>query len=259
LCHTGLVWSRRVDGRTLHFHLAGIKNQNFIMRDEETGSWWQQITGCAMEGPMRGRCLEPVRWDEVTWAVWRHDHPATQVLLPVAERVEEYAGKGWEKDIDELPLVTPVDPADGLAPRDLVVGVVAGEASIAFPWRDLQDRGTLAGVVGGTPVLLVVHPDGLSLRCFDRRVDDATVDLYYPPCGPPKLGPDELLRDRDTGSGWDFAGEARSGALAGKRLRPIPCLKDDWFDWKLYHPGGEVAQAPAVEPGGSVTQAPVAR
>ena len=34
-----------VDGRRLHFHLAGINNQNFIMQDEETGTWWQQVTG----------------------------------------------------------------------------------------------------------------------------------------------------------------------------------------------------------------------
>ena len=50
MCHTGLVWSRRVEGRTLHFHLAGIKNQNFIMRDEETGSWWQSAGARAAMG-----------------------------------------------------------------------------------------------------------------------------------------------------------------------------------------------------------------
>jgi hypothetical protein len=33
------VWETTVNGRVLHFHLAGINNQNFIMRDEETGSW----------------------------------------------------------------------------------------------------------------------------------------------------------------------------------------------------------------------------
>jgi hypothetical protein len=32
------VWTRQVDGITLTFRLAGINNQNFIMRDEETGS-----------------------------------------------------------------------------------------------------------------------------------------------------------------------------------------------------------------------------
>ena len=55
------MWETTIDGRTLHFHLAGINNQNFIMRDEETGSWWQQVSGEAMLGPLKGRRLKPVR------------------------------------------------------------------------------------------------------------------------------------------------------------------------------------------------------
>ena len=239
------MWNARLRGRRLHFHLAGIKNQNFIMRDEETGSWWQQITGCALEGPLRGACLEPVAWDEVTYSVWRHEHPATQVLLPVEERVEDYAGRDWEKEIDELPLVVPADPQDALASRDLVVGIVSGGSATAFPWKDLRARGTLSGMVGEQPVLLVLHPDGTSLRCFDRRVDGKPLDLVRPPCGPPPLLEDEVLRDRETGSGWDFTGAATSGPLSGQRLEPVACLKDDWFDWKLYHPAGEVARIAA--------------
>jgi len=44
------VWQSVVNGQTLKFHLAGINNQNFIMRDEQTGSWWQQISGEAIQG-----------------------------------------------------------------------------------------------------------------------------------------------------------------------------------------------------------------
>jgi len=238
------VWNARVGGRTLHFRLAGINNQNFIMRDEETGSWWQQVTGCALEGPLRGACLEPVHWDEVTFAVWRHDHPETLVLLPDPAHSQEYAGPSWEAEIDALPLVTPVEPLDALQPRDLVVGVVAGGTSMAFPWKGLLTKGFLAGEVGDQPVLLVLHPDGRSLRCFDRRLDGRELDLFRPPCGPPPLGEEEVFRDRETGSGWDFTGAARSGPLAGRRLRTVPCLKDDWFDWKQHHPGGAVAHTP---------------
>ena len=42
----------------LHFYLAGINNQNFLMRDKETGTWWQQITGKAIYGPLKGASLD---------------------------------------------------------------------------------------------------------------------------------------------------------------------------------------------------------
>jgi Protein of unknown function (DUF3179) len=63
------VWETTVGGRQLHFHLAGINNQNFIMRDEETGSWWQQVTGEAIQGPLKGQRLRPVFHDELTFAL----------------------------------------------------------------------------------------------------------------------------------------------------------------------------------------------
>src|SRR5207302_3799562 len=37
LCHTGLVWSRLMDGKTLHFSMAGLNNGNALLRVEETG------------------------------------------------------------------------------------------------------------------------------------------------------------------------------------------------------------------------------
>lgn len=48
------MWARTIQGETLTFHLAGIHNQNFLMRDEETGSFWQQVSGECIAGPMRG-------------------------------------------------------------------------------------------------------------------------------------------------------------------------------------------------------------
>ena len=56
------VWCgrERSTGRVLNFYLAGINNQNFLMRDKETGTWWQQITGKAIFGPLKGAALELV-------------------------------------------------------------------------------------------------------------------------------------------------------------------------------------------------------
>ena len=62
-------------GRELHFYLAGINNQNFLMRDRETGSWWQQVTGRAISGPLAGNTLELESSDELTFGVWKSESP----------------------------------------------------------------------------------------------------------------------------------------------------------------------------------------
>ena len=76
------MWETTVDGRVLHFHLAGINNQNFIMRDEETGSWWQQVTGEAIFGPLKGKRLKPVFLDELTFGTWKREQPQARTARP---------------------------------------------------------------------------------------------------------------------------------------------------------------------------------
>ena len=75
LCHTGLVWSRVVDGRVLTFRIGGINNQNMLMRDEETGTFWQQSSGKALAGPLAGRALRAARSDELSFGVWKREAP----------------------------------------------------------------------------------------------------------------------------------------------------------------------------------------
>ena len=90
----------------------------------------------------------------------------------------------------------------------------------------------IADVVGGTPILILLHPDGRSLRCFDRSGDDGARELFLKEGSNPPV-----LVDGETGSEWDFTGLATAGSLAGRRLVQVPCLKDFWFDWKTYNPG----------------------
>jgi hypothetical protein len=64
------VWRRTAQGKVLHFYLAGINNQNFLMRDRETGTWWQQITGKAIYGPLKGDTLDLVPSVELNFVEW---------------------------------------------------------------------------------------------------------------------------------------------------------------------------------------------
>jgi hypothetical protein len=98
------VWKRTVNGQALHFRLVGINNQNFLMRDEETGTWWQQISGKAVFGRLKGEQLGAVLSDELTFGLWKQESPGGQVLAPVAKYVKEYESN-WEPDVAKLPVV----------------------------------------------------------------------------------------------------------------------------------------------------------
>jgi hypothetical protein len=226
------VWETTVDGRVLHFRLWGINNQNFIMRDEETGSWWQQVSGECIFGELKGRKLKPFDHDELTFATWKHEGGAGRVLRPdpKIQAADDYAPADWEKHMERVRVATTLaDPNEKLPARTLVVGVEAGGKSKAYPFDALARQNPVVDQVGDAPVIVLLAEDGKSVRVFDRRLEGRALDFF--------LKPDtrELL-DAESGSTWDFTGTATSGTRAGQRLPRVQPVKDYWFDWRKYHP-----------------------
>jgi hypothetical protein len=235
LCHTGLVWSRVVAGQTLHFRLAGINNGNALMRDEETSSIWQQSTGIAIFGPFRGRQLQLVHCDELTFALWRKEVPNGMVLKPDAQHAGEYDDKDWEKHVEQTRTVVDTSKS-GISPHELMLGVTVAGASKAFPVKSILAAKLIQDRIANIHLLLVVGPDHASIRAF--KVDDdaepmvfvSTADSALPAGG-------AIMRDAETGSDWNFQGCAIDGTLAGRCLEPVDSFKDYWFDWMNHHPG----------------------
>lgn len=224
------MWRREIDGRALTFHLAGINNQNFLMRDEETGSFWQQISGRAVSGPYRGRQLEPVHSDELTFALWRSENPHGTVLRPVGEFASEYEAKDWEQAMRKMRTVVDTKGTP-YGPRELMLGVEQNGAARAYVLDRVLKQKLVQDWVGGVPVIVVVGPDAKSVRVFEARVQghDGLPEFYR--------GTDAaVLIDSATGSRWNFQGCATSGPAAGQCLRAVPVIRDYWFDWRLYHP-----------------------
>jgi hypothetical protein len=227
------VWTRDVGGVRLTFHLAGINNQNFIMRDEETGTYWQQISGLAVSGPLKDRQLTLVHSDELTFATWKAEEPQGTLLKDVPKYASEYEAKDWDVRMKRVPTVIQF-AEHGMKARDLMLGIQAFGASRAFPYEQVVKEKLVKDHVGAEPVLLVVGPDNESVRAFRDRVAgvEGAPDFY-------RLDgkkPDTLLMDAATGSEWNFQGCAVAGKVKGVCLERIPMLKDYWFDWRNYNP-----------------------
>ena len=165
-----------VNGRPLHFYLAGINNQNFLMRDKETGTWWQQITGKAIYGPLKGSSLDLVLSDELTFGEWKAEVTNGQVLAEVPKYVKEYDSK-WEPEVAKLPVVISF-PGTELKSRDVVVGLELDGPGRAYPWDTLVKQSPVVDQVRGTPLLVVIGPDGKSFRVFIRRIDGKDAEFF---------------------------------------------------------------------------------
>ena len=227
------MWESTVDGRVLHFHLAGINNQNFIMRDEETGSWWQQVSGKAIHGPLQGHQLKSVFHDEVSFAIWKHEQPQGRVLKP-DERIaaaNEYETSDWEMRVGRMRVVQGTDVDHRLAPRTLVMGIDIDGRAVAYPLAALQKQSPIIDIIGTVPIVIVLGDDHRSVRAFERTVDGRRLEFFQKV----ENGAVQLI-DAETGSTWNFEGKAVSGSLAGRQLKKVYVLEDFWFDWRLYHP-----------------------
>lgn len=146
-CHTGIVWDPMVDGKRLHFRLAGINNGNALMRDEETRSVWQQSTGEAIFGPLKGQHLKLLHSSELRYALWQKEQPQGDVLKPDAPYIPEYEKKGWAARID--------------------AGVTVAGKNKTYPINSILSAKLIQDRVADSAVRVVLGPDGTSIRVFE--------------------------------------------------------------------------------------------
>jgi hypothetical protein len=68
-----------VDGRAFTFTAKGDR-----LRDQETGTAWDGLTGRAVEGPLAGKGLVRVPSSSALWYAWKAQYPDTKVFASAA-------------------------------------------------------------------------------------------------------------------------------------------------------------------------------
>ena len=187
------------------------------------GAIWQQITGAAIAGPLKGAKLSLVAQDELTvWAVEertaeRHRPGASAARCCALEKAT------WESEIGEAADRDSRNQGDASRPRD-DPGCVDERSRARVPLSKLTIASpVLIDDVGGKPVMLVLGPDGKSVRAFSREIGSNTLEFYGR--GGEKRGDPWVLLDSDSLSDWSFEGCAFSGPMKGKCLTADRCIK----------------------------------
>ena len=211
------------------------------MRDEETGTWWQQVSGKAIHGPLQGHQLKQVFHDEVSFAIWKRESPQGRVLKPVESvaAANQYEAADWEARVGRMRAVAETDIDKRLAPRTLVLGIEVGGKSVAYPLTALQKQSPIMDMIGSSSVMVVLGDDHRSARAFERVVDGRRLEFFQQTTKAVDAATQQTnlqLVDAETGSTWNFEGKAVAGPLAGRQLKKVFVLEDFWFDWRIYHP-----------------------
>ena len=204
------------------------------MRDEETGTYWQQISGKAVFGPLKGEQLTAIRSDELTVKLWKQESPNGLVLAPVKQFARQYEKADWEQQVGKLHSVVSV-AANTLPPREIILGIAVGQDARAFPQSKVLQQSPIIDTLGDTPIMLVVGPDQTSIRAFHRELQGKATEFFRD-----SASSDWAMIDAETQSRWNFTGCAVTGPLKGTCLEPVQAIKDYWFDWQLYHPATSI-------------------
>jgi hypothetical protein len=220
-CFSGVALDARLGGQTLTFDVFGLYHGTMVMRDDETGTVWDRITGEGLVGPHAGERLEMFPTHLGTLAEWVATHPGTLTPDPAAS-VPPRALRPGESVLDPNVRATFDEFDDRLPPRQLVLGVRLLETTLAYPLRQ-ESRGPIAvnTAIQGVPIALLAEPGAWPLA-YERRIGDQTLEFHHEG--------DRLLDQH--GESWSWTG----ASAEGPRLRFIPSSALEWFAWSATYP-----------------------
>lgn len=228
VCRTGRVFSPVVNGKLETFRLVGMDHFNAMFEDATTKSWWQQATGVAVAGPLKGTALPEIASKQLTLSAWLRQYPGSLVLQPDSAFTAQY---------EDLALFDKGTINSGLEKRDSaswkfkswVIGISHDKTAKAYDWNELVAEKMIQDSLPGLPVLIVLERDTVSFHVWNRHVDGNYLQFI-------KNGDADQFKDVNTQSTWDMSGLCTEGVLKGKRLKAVQAYQEFWHSWKQFHP-----------------------
>ena len=221
VCRTGRVYSPKVEGKYETFRLVGMDHFNAMFEDATTKSWWRQVTGEAVAGPLKGAQLPELPVTQTSLREWLNLYPGSLVMQADSTFSTDYAdmetfdtGKGRGK----------LTGTDTLSWNDKswVVGIdLNKKASKAFDWNRLKQERIINDKVGEQPVVLVLANDNMSFFAF-KRPDAATIFSIR----------NDTLFSGD--KSWNLLGKATDPTR--QDLKKINAYQEFWHSWSTFHP-----------------------
>jgi hypothetical protein len=239
LCFTNQVFNRTIDGQTAEFGTSGkLYNSNLVMYDRTSESLWSQALGQAIVGERAGKKLERIPFDVAFWREWKALYPETKVLSQDTGFGRPYGVDPYGDYYTNPDILFPLSHHDDrLRVKEIVIGVENDDKHKAYCVADIESKKIVNDEIEGKQIALV------SLQPFMVRVFDRTVSLENNSNDTLEFEYDSssnLLIDKQTGTKWNFDGQAIKGKMKGKSLTRLPFDEGFWFSWVAFHPDTSV-------------------
>jgi hypothetical protein len=232
LCFSSIGFYRVIDGQGVEFGTSGkLYNSDLVMYDRKTDTYWSQILGKGLIGELAGYELKRLPVDMMRWADWKNLYPDTKVLSKDTGHARPYGSDPYGNYYTSPAIFFPVEHEDNrLFPKEIIFGINLNGVDKAYTNSDLASVQVVNDDVGGEKIV-VMSPRRDMIRAFSSRVSERSLTFEFQ---------GGKFIDKETGSEWNFNGEATSGPLAGSKLPPIPGHTAFWFAWATFYQNSEL-------------------
>ena len=178
------------------------------MVGDQTGTTWGHLDGVAVAGSLQGAQLEILPLQLTTWGAWLEANPETTVIdIATGYQYRDQVVLG--RDALRGGFLNTLDGLDQRLPAgELVIGVLAGSAAMAFP-IEMGLEGPLQAEVDGIPVVILEDADGAPSLAYHRALSDGRVLSFERPRGPSTTWR-QGRAGRRAGWGWKASWQACS-------------------------------------------------
>ena len=220
VCRTGRVFSPLIDGKPENFRLVGMDHFNAMFEDAETGSWWQQATGEAITGELKGKKLDEFESIQLTTGAFFKAFPDGKIMAADPNFLSKYDSLGkFEKGKSESKL-TGTDPFSWNE-KSWVVGVDLENGAKAYDWNTLKESASIRDRVGDQEILLLLNKDTQSFVVYEIPSDTRS-HLW---------SGDTLYLDS---AAYSFTGKSLSPNQPN--LKRLKAYQEFWHSWRTFRP-----------------------
>lgn len=218
-----------------------LYNNNLIMYDRATNSNWAQMLLRSVQGELKGQQLNPLPHIETSLATARKMFGNPKVLDVNTGYGRPYGSYPYGSYKTTTGFLFPISNNDSrLHPKRRVLGVLSGTSATAYPVTSSSTTHQIVHDQLDLLKLIVLRSSEDNIAVVYKANLQGTGDLTF------SIDTDRTdvypfnIKDDQTGTSWNFLGEAVAGPLAGKRLEVPTSMIAYWFAWGTFYPDSEL-------------------